>query len=100
MSEESVEMSETGMDMSEPISKTRILRSVMKAIYNLADEENYSVYEAEDIAFYLGLDQKLVDEAIETLWDAGCLNHCMTEDDDGTTTYCLTDKAIDMVELG
>ena len=85
--------------MSEP-SKTQILRSVMKAIYNMADEDNYSVYEAEDIAEYLGLDQYLVDEAIETLWDAGCLNHCMTKEDDGSTTYCLTDKAIDMVEAG
>jgi len=86
--------------MTEEISKTQILRSVMKAIYNLADEENYSVYEAEDIAMYLGLEQGLVDEAIETLWEAGCLNHCMTEEDDGSTTYCLTDKAIDMVEMG
>jgi len=86
--------------MPEEIDKTRILRSVMKAIYNLADEENYSVYEAQDIAFYLGLEQHQVDEAIETLWEAGCLSHCMTEDDDGTTTYALTDKAIDMVEMG
>ncbi len=86
--------------MSESIDKTQILRSVMKAIYNLADEDNYSVYEAEDIANYLGLDRSQVDEAIDTLWSAGCLNHCMTEEDDGTTTYCLTDKAIDMVEMG
>jgi DNA-binding MarR family transcriptional regulator len=86
--------------MSETIDKTKILRSVMKAIYNLADEDNYSVYEAEDIAEYLGLERAIIDEAIETLWDAGCLNHCMTEDDDGSTTYCLTDKAIDMVEMG
>jgi len=86
--------------MGNTLTKTHILHSVMKAIYNLADEENYSVYEAEDIAMYLGLSQKSVDEAIETLWDAGCLNECMTKDDDGTTTYCLTDKAIDMVEMG
>jgi predicted transcriptional regulator len=88
------------MNMPEPINKTQILRSVMKAIYNLADEDNYSVYEAEDIAYYLGLDLHVVDEAIEVLWDAGCLNHCMTAEDDGTTTYCLTDKAIDLVEEG
>lgn len=86
--------------MTETPDKTQILRSVMKAIYNLADEDNYSVYEAEDIAEYLGLERVLVDEAIAVLWDAGCLNHCMTEEDDGTTTYCLTDKAIDMVEEG
>lgn len=86
--------------MPKPFDKTQILRSVMKAIYNLADEDNYSVYEAQDIADYLGLDRRLVDETIEILWDAGCLNHCMTEEDDGSTTYCLTDKAIDMVEAG
>ena len=86
--------------MPETIDKTQILRSVMKAIYNLADEDNYSVYEAQDIADYLGLSRAEIDEAIETLWDAGCLNHCMTEEDDGSTTYCLTDKAIDMVEAG
>lgn len=86
--------------MHQQEDQTQIIRSVMKAIYNLADEENYSVYEAEDIALYLGLGQKTVDETIEILWDAGCINECMTKDDDGTTTYCLTDKAIDMVELG
>lgn len=86
--------------MPEVIDKTQILRSVMKAIYNLADEDNYSVYEAEDIAEYLGLEQPQVDAAIETLWEAGCLNHCMTKEDDGSSTYCLTDKAIDMVEGG
>lgn len=86
--------------MTQTPDKTQILKSVMKAIYNLADEDNYSVYEAADIADYLGLERQRVDEAIEVLWDAGCLNHCMTEEDDGSTTYCLTDKAIDMVELG
>ena len=86
--------------MIEQEDTTKVIRSVMKAIYNLSDEDNYSVYEAEDIALYLGLEQKTVDDTIELLWDAGCLNECMTVDDDGTTTYCLTDKAIDMVELG
>lgn len=87
------------MKTSSP-DKTQILKSVMKAIYNLSDEDNYSVYDAIDIAGYIGLEQSLVDEAIKTLWDAGCLSNCMTYDDDGTTTYCLTDKAIDMVEMG
>ncbi|HHD79530.1 MAG TPA: hypothetical protein ENK98_07880 [Epsilonproteobacteria bacterium] len=86
--------------MESQITKTQVIQSVMKAIYNLSDEENYSVYEAEDIAMYLGLNQQRVDEAIEILWDAGCLNECMTKEDDGTTTYCLTDKAIDIVEMG
>ena len=86
--------------MLDPQDKTQVLRSVMKAIYNLSDEDNYSVYEAEDVAYYLGLKQKIVDDAIETLWDAGCLQECMTFDDDGASTYALTDKAIDMVEMG
>ncbi len=85
--------------MPDAKDKIEVLRSVMKAIYNLSDEENYSVYEAADIAYYLGLQQEIVDGAIETLWDAGCLQECMTFDDDGATTYALTDKAIDMVEM-
>ena len=86
--------------MLDPDNKTDVIRSVMKAIYNLTDEENYSVYDAEDIATYLGLRQNIVDETIAVLWDAGCLAECMTQEDDGATTYCLTDKAIDLVEMG
>ena len=86
--------------MLNPQDKTQVIRSVMKAVYNLCDEDNYSVYDNEDIAAYLGLNQAVVDNAIETLWDAGCLQECMTLEDDGATTYALTDKAIDMVEMG
>jgi predicted transcriptional regulator len=77
-----------------------IIKSVMKAIYNLCDEDNYNVYDAEDIAEYLGLQQEIVDETIELLGDAGCISECMNLHDDGIQTYCLTDKAIDMVEIG
>jgi predicted transcriptional regulator len=77
-----------------------IIKSVMKAIYNLCDEDNYNVYDAEDIAEYLGLQQKVVDATIELLDDAGCISECMNLHDDGIQTYCLTDKAIDMVEIG
>jgi DNA-binding MarR family transcriptional regulator len=86
--------------MMSEIEKTQIIRSVMKAIYNLSDEENYSVYDAEDVAAYLGLRRSLVDDAIRVLWDAGFLSECMTEEDDGATTYCLTDQGIDLVEMG
>lgn len=72
----------------------------MKAIYNLSDEENYSVYDAEDIASYLGLRRSIVDETIAVLWDAGYLVECMTLEDDRAATYCLTDRAIDLVEIG
>jgi len=79
---------------------TGIIKSVMKAIYNLSDEDNYNLYDAYDIAEYLGLKQDVVDKAVEVLLDAGCLDECMNLHDDGIQTYCLRDKAIDMVEIG
>ncbi|MDD2906985.1 MAG: hypothetical protein WBK95_10135 [Sulfurimonas sp.] len=77
-----------------------IIKSVMKAIYNLSDEDNYNLYDTEDIAEYLGLRLEIVEETIKTLLDARCLSECMNLHDDGIQTYCLTDKAIDMVEMG
>lgn len=79
---------------------TNVIKSVMKAIYNLSDEDNYNVYGSDDIADYLGLEIKVVEETITTLFDAGCLGECMNLHDDGVETYYLTDKAIDMVEVG
>jgi len=77
-----------------------IIKSVMKAIYNLSDEDNYNLYDTEDIAEYLGLRLEIAEETIKTLLDARCLSECMNLHDDGIQTYCLTDKAIDMVEMG
>lgn len=77
-----------------------ILKSVMKGIYNLSDEDNYNLYDSEDIAEYLGLSIDVIEEKIAVLLDAGCLSECMNLHDDGIQTYCLTDKAIDMVEVG
>jgi len=77
---------------------SNIIKSVMKAIYNLSDEDNYNVYDATDIAGYLGLDKNIVDETITTLHDAGLLGECMNLHDDGVETYYLTDRAIDIVE--
>ena len=77
-----------------------ILKSVMKAIYNLSDEDNYNLYDSDDIAEYLGLKLEIVENMIEVLLDAKCLSECMNLHDDGIQTYCLTDKAIDMVEVG
>lgn len=77
-----------------------IIKSVMKGIYNLSDEDNYNLYDAEELADYLGLSQKVVDETIQLLIEARCVSECMNLHDDGIQTYCLTDKAIDMVELG
>jgi len=74
------------------------IKSVMKAIYNLSDEDNYNVYDAYDISDYLGLEKTVVDETISTLYDAGFLGECMNLHDDGVETFYLTDKAIDIVE--
>lgn len=76
---------------------TAILKSVTKALYNLCDEDNYNVYDNEDIAGYLGLNVSQVQEAIQVLLDAKMLDTCMTYEDDGITTYCLKPHAIDMV---
>ncbi len=86
--------------MSDSINETEALRRVMKAIYNLSDEDNYNVYDADDISEYLGLERLHVDRAIGTLYIGGCLSECMRAEDDGIETFVLTDKAIDMVELG
>jgi len=79
---------------------SNIIKSVMKAIYNLSDEDNYNVYDASDIAEYIGLEKKTVDEVIVTLNDAGFLGECMNLHDDGIETFYLTDRAIDLVEVG
>ena len=79
---------------------TSIIKSVMKAIYNLSDEDNYNLYDSDDISEYLGLDKKKVDEVISTLYTAGFLGECMNLHDDGIETFYLTDKAIDLVEVG
>ena len=79
---------------------TNCIKSVMKAIYNLSDEDNYNVYDAEDIAEYIGLSKEIVDKAIATLNEAGFLGECMNLHDDGIETFYLTDRAIDLVEVG
>ena len=77
-----------------------IIKSVMKAIYNLSDEDNYNLYDSEDIAEYLGLKLDKVEETLELLVEGRFVSECMNLHDDGSETYCLTDKAIDLVEVG
>lgn len=77
-----------------------IIKSVMKAIYNLSDEDNYNLYDSEDIAEYLGLKLEAVEETLELLVEGRFVSECMNLHDDGSQTYCLTDKAIDLVEVG
>ncbi|MFT5661147.1 MAG: DNA-binding MarR family transcriptional regulator [Sulfurimonas sp.] len=79
---------------------TSMIKSIMKAIYNLSDEDNYNLYDAYDIAEYLGLELAIVEQIIETLIEGRFVSECMNLDDDGSQTYCLTDKAIDLVEVG
>ena len=79
---------------------TGIIKSVMKALYNLCDEDNYNVYDAEDIAEYLGLSEAVVKNVLELLEEARMIAECMNLHDDGVQTYHLTDKAIDLVEMG
>ena len=76
-----------------------IIKSIMKAIYNLSDEDNYNLYDSEDIAEYLGLKLEVVEKTLETLIEGRFVSECMNLHDDGSQTYCLTDKAIDMVEM-
>ena len=77
-----------------------IIKSVMKAIYNLSDEDNYNLYDSHDIAEYLGLELAVIEQVIETLVEGRFVSECMNLHDDGSQTYCLTDKAIDLVEVG
>ncbi len=77
-----------------------IIKSVMKAIYNLSDEDNYNLYDTEDIAEYLGLKIETVEETLELLVEGRFVSECLNLHDDGSQTYCLTDKAIDLVEVG
>lgn len=77
-----------------------IIKSIMKAIYNLSDEDNYNLYDTEDIAEYLGLKIETVEETLELLVEGRFVSECLNLHDDGSQTYCLTDKAIDLVEVG
>jgi len=77
-----------------------IIKSVMKAIYNLSDEDNYNLYDSEDMAEYLGLKLEIIEQTLETLVEGRFVSECMNLHDDGIQTYCLTDKAIDLVEVG
>lgn len=77
-----------------------MIKSVMKAIYNLSDEDNYNLYDSHDIAEYLGLELEVVESTLATLEEGRFISECMNLHDDGVQTYCLTDKAIDLVEVG
>jgi len=86
--------------LKESMMATSIIKSVMKAIYNLSDEDNYNLYDSDDIAEYLGLELEVVERTLATLEEGRFISECMNLHDDGVQTYCLTDKAIDLVEVG
>lgn len=75
------------------------IMKIMKALYNLCDEDNYNVYDAVDIAEYTKMSENDVDLILKLLHEMGLTSECMTYHDDGIQTYALTPRAIDMVEL-
>lgn len=75
------------------------VQRIMKALYNLSDEENYNVYDSEDIAEFIKMPLDEVEAILQLLHDNGLISECMTYHDDGVQTYALTNRAIDMVEL-
>lgn len=64
----------------------------MKAIFTLSDEIEYNIYDAVDIAEYVRMDEKAVEESIRELYDEGYLGECMTVGDDGFETFYLNKK--------
>ncbi len=93
-------MAKKDRKLKESMMATSIIKSVMKAIYNLSDEDNYNLYDSDDIAEYLGLELEVVERTLATLEEGRFISECMNLHDDGVQTYCLTDKAIDLVEVG
>lgn len=65
---------------------------VMKTIFNLSDETEYNIYEANDIAEYARLDPDEVHTIIKELYDDGYLGECMSIGDDGYETFYLNKK--------
>jgi len=69
--------------LKESMMATSIIKSVMKAIYNLSDEDNYNLYDSDDIAEYLGLELEVVERTLATLEEGRFISECMNLHDDG-----------------
>jgi hypothetical protein len=66
--------------------------NVMKTIFNLSDETEYNIYDADDIAEYARLDATEVATIIRELYAEGYLGECMSVGDDGYETFYLNKK--------
>jgi predicted ArsR family transcriptional regulator len=73
---------------------TSIENKVLIGVHALSDEMEYNIYESQDIAEYIKEPEESVEQTIKTLYDNGYLNECMTVDDDGFETFCLSFKAV------
>jgi hypothetical protein len=72
------------------MSETKL--KVMKTIFNLSDEWEYNIYEADDIAEYAQLDKTEVKNIMTELYDEGYLGECMSIGDDGYETFYLNKR--------
>lgn len=72
---------------------------VLTGIHALSDEIEYNIYEAVDIAEYTRLSEEEVQNELRYLYDNGYLNECMTVEDDGYETFCLSHKAVEEMQL-
>lgn len=72
------------------MSETKL--KVMKTIFNLSDEWEYNIYEADDIAEYAQMDKSEVRNIMSELYDEGYLGECMSIGDDGYETFYLNKK--------
>lgn len=72
---------------------------VMKTIFNLSDETEYNIYEANDIAEYARMDEDEVHAIIKELYDDGYLGECMSIGDDGYETFYLNKKGRTLIGM-
>lgn len=72
---------------------------VMKTIFNLSDETEYNIYEANDIAEYARMDADEVRTIIKELYDDGYLGECMSIGDDGFETFYLNKKGRTLIGM-
>jgi len=72
---------------------------VMKTIFNLSDEIEYNIYEADDIAEYARMESDEVRAIISELYDEGYLGECMSIGDDGFETFYLNRRGREVIGM-
>ena len=73
-------------------------KRILMTLYEMNEDLDYSNYETDEIAEFLGMEHEEVMALCGKLLQQGYLNECMTYEDDGMDTYILSDKAL--TELG